>query len=95
MIDGDYVIFNRQPSLHKMSMMGHQVKILPYSTFRLNLRYADERRLARRSNVLFRQYEIMPASNKERQGKIFKFCAPLTLLASPCAQCHESVQRRF
>ncbi|KAK2964424.1 putative DNA-directed RNA polymerase II subunit RPB1 [Blattamonas nauphoetae] len=37
MIDGDYVIFNRQPSLHKMSMMGHRVKILPYSSFRLNL----------------------------------------------------------
>lgn len=35
--DGDYVIFNRQPSLHKMSMMGHRVKIMPYSTFRLNL----------------------------------------------------------
>lgn len=35
--DGDYVIFNRQPSLHKMSMMGHRVKIMPFSTFRLNL----------------------------------------------------------
>eukprot|EP00127_Corallochytrium_limacisporum_P007456 Clim_evm1s252 gene=Clim_evmTU1s252 len=35
--NGDYVIFNRQPSLHKMSMMGHRVRILPYSTFRLNL----------------------------------------------------------
>jgi DNA-directed RNA polymerase II subunit RPB1 len=35
--DGDYVLFNRQPSLHKMSIMGHQVKILPYSTFRMNL----------------------------------------------------------
>lgn len=35
--DGDYVIFNRQPSLHKMSIMGHRVKILPYSTFRMNL----------------------------------------------------------
>ena len=23
--DGDLVIFNRQPSLHKMSMMGHRV----------------------------------------------------------------------
>jgi len=33
----DYVIFNRQPSLHKMSLMGHRVKVLPYSTFRLNL----------------------------------------------------------
>ena len=31
------MIFNRQPSLHKMSLMGHRVKVLPYSTFRLNL----------------------------------------------------------
>jgi DNA-directed RNA polymerase II subunit RPB1 len=35
--DGDYVLFNRQPTLHKMSMMGHRVRVLPYSTFRLNL----------------------------------------------------------
>ena len=35
--NGDVVLFNRQPSLHKMSIMGHRVKILPYSTFRLNL----------------------------------------------------------
>ena len=35
--DGDIVIFNRQPSLHKMSMMGHYAIILPGSTFRLNL----------------------------------------------------------
>lgn len=37
MIDGDIVLFNRQPSLHKMSIMGHRIKIMPYSTFRLNL----------------------------------------------------------
>ncbi|KAI8873392.1 Rpo21 protein [Ramicandelaber brevisporus] len=37
LIDGDLVIFNRQPSLHKMSMMGHRVRVMPYSTFRLNL----------------------------------------------------------
>ena len=37
LINGDYVILNRQPSLHKMSMMGHRVKILPSLTFRLNL----------------------------------------------------------
>ena len=37
-IDNDVVIFNRQPTLHKMSMMGHRVKVLPWSTFRLNLR---------------------------------------------------------
>ncbi|KAI9348768.1 DNA-directed RNA polymerase II largest subunit [Zopfochytrium polystomum] len=37
LMDGDLIIFNRQPSLHKMSMMGHRVKVMPYSTFRLNL----------------------------------------------------------
>ncbi|GAB4819036.1 hypothetical protein N2152v2_006082 [Parachlorella kessleri] len=37
LVNGDVVIFNRQPSLHKMSMMGHRIRILPYSTFRLNL----------------------------------------------------------
>ncbi|SOV10990.1 DNA-directed RNA polymerase II subunit RPB1 [Plasmodium gaboni] len=37
MTDEDYILFNRQPSLHKMSIMGHKAKILPYSTFRLNL----------------------------------------------------------
>uniref|UniRef100_A0A674BGB4 DNA-directed RNA polymerase subunit n=1 Tax=Salmo trutta TaxID=8032 RepID=A0A674BGB4_SALTR len=37
MCDGDIIIFNRQPTLHKMSMMGHRVRILPWSTFRMNL----------------------------------------------------------
>ena len=36
-INGDIVLFNRQPSLHKMSMMGHRVRVMPYSTFRLNV----------------------------------------------------------
>jgi len=39
MQDNDFVVFNRQPTLHKMSMMCHKVKVLPWSTFRLNLRY--------------------------------------------------------
>lgn len=34
--DGDIVIFNRQPSLHRMSIMAHYVKVLPYRTFRLH-----------------------------------------------------------
>ena len=37
LIDGDYVLFNRQPSLHKMSMMAHRVKVMPGNTFRLNV----------------------------------------------------------
>ncbi|KAI1719686.1 RNA polymerase rpb1, domain 1 domain-containing protein [Ditylenchus destructor] len=37
MKDGDIIVFNRQPTLHKMSMMGHRVRVLPWSTFRMNL----------------------------------------------------------
>ena len=43
LIDDDIVLFNRQPSLHKMSMMAHRIKIIvppegtAYSTFRLNV----------------------------------------------------------
>ncbi len=35
--DGDIVLFNRQPSLHRISIMAHVVRVLPYKTFRLNL----------------------------------------------------------
>eukprot|EP01080_Neovahlkampfia_damariscottae_P011035 gene11035-3741_t len=35
-IDGDIVLFNRQPSLHRLSIMCHRAKILPYKTFRFN-----------------------------------------------------------
>ncbi|MFP4189144.1 MAG: DNA-directed RNA polymerase subunit A', partial [Halobacteriales archaeon] len=34
--EGDVVLFNRQPSLHRMSMMAHEVVVMPYKTFRLN-----------------------------------------------------------
>jgi len=34
--DGDTVIFNRHPSLHKLSILSHKVKILPHPTFRLH-----------------------------------------------------------
>ena len=37
LMDGDIVLFNRQPSLHRMSMMAHTVKVMPGKTFRLNL----------------------------------------------------------
>ena len=34
--DGDVVLFNRQPSLHKMSIMAHRVVVRPWRTFRFN-----------------------------------------------------------
>jgi len=37
LMDGDIALFNRQPSLHRMSMMAHRVKVVPHKTFRFNL----------------------------------------------------------
>lgn len=38
MIDGDAILFNRQPSLHRMSMMGHIVRVMfKGDTFRMNV----------------------------------------------------------
>jgi len=38
MIDGDCILFNRQPTLHKMSMMCHRAKIMYVGdTFRMNV----------------------------------------------------------
>uniref|UniRef100_A0A069DY71 DNA-directed RNA polymerase subunit n=1 Tax=Panstrongylus megistus TaxID=65343 RepID=A0A069DY71_9HEMI len=34
--DGDIVLFNRQPSLHKLSIMAHRVRVLEHRTFRFN-----------------------------------------------------------
>jgi len=36
MMDGDVVLFNRQPSLHKLSIMSHRAKVLKWRTFRFN-----------------------------------------------------------
>jgi len=36
LMDGDIAIFNRQPSLHRMSMMCHRIRVLPHQTLRLN-----------------------------------------------------------
>ena len=39
-VNGDYVLFNRQPTLHKPSMMGHRIHVLirdDCNTFRMNV----------------------------------------------------------
>jgi DNA-directed RNA polymerase beta' subunit len=38
MMDGDAILFNRQPTLHRMSMMCHIVRVMPVGdTFRMNV----------------------------------------------------------
>jgi DNA-directed RNA polymerase II subunit RPB1 len=38
LLNGDYILFNRQPTLHRMSMMAHRVRVLMKGdTFRMNL----------------------------------------------------------
>lgn len=34
--DGDVVLFNRQPSLHRMSIMCHRARVMPWRTLRFN-----------------------------------------------------------
>ena len=34
--NGDIALFNRQPSLHRMSIMTHRIRVMPFKTFRLN-----------------------------------------------------------
>ena len=37
LMNGDPVLFNRQPSLHRSSMLCHKVRVMPFNTFRLNV----------------------------------------------------------
>jgi DNA-directed RNA polymerase subunit A' len=36
LMDNDIALFNRQPSLHRVSMMAHKIRVLPGKTFRIN-----------------------------------------------------------
>lgn len=48
-LDGDIVLFNRQPTLHKQSMMGHRAKIIndeSLNTFRLTYGFSLKKRTA-------------------------------------------------
>ncbi|HUC38541.1 MAG TPA: DNA-directed RNA polymerase subunit A' [Candidatus Acidoferrum sp.] len=36
LVDGDLALFNRQPTLHRLSVMAHSVRVLPGKTLRLN-----------------------------------------------------------
>jgi len=36
LMDGDVALFNRQPSLHRLSMLAHKVRVMPGRTFRIN-----------------------------------------------------------
>jgi len=36
LVDGDVVLFNRHPSLHRASLMAHYVRVLPGKTFRVH-----------------------------------------------------------
>jgi len=36
LVDGDIVLFNRHPSLHRASLMAHFVKVIPGKTFRIH-----------------------------------------------------------
>ena len=41
LVNGDYVIMNRAPTLHKKSMMGHRVRVFKGYSFRLNVNVTE------------------------------------------------------
>jgi DNA-directed RNA polymerase subunit A' len=41
LMDNDLILFNRQPTLHRLSIMAHQVKIVPGKTLRLNVEITE------------------------------------------------------
>jgi DNA-directed RNA polymerase II subunit RPB1 len=63
MMDGDYVLFNRQPSLHRMSMMCHEVKVMQVGdTFRMNVG------VTRSYNADFDGDKILSSTGRRFQG---------------------------
>jgi DNA-directed RNA polymerase II subunit RPB1 len=81
LINDDYIIFNRQPSLHKESMMGHRVKVMPYSTFRLNLSVTTP------YNADFDgdEMNLHVPQNQETRAEIQNICAVPLNIVSPQA----------
>ena len=82
--DGDYVFFNRQPSLHRMSMMGHRVKVLEGDTFRLSVSVTppynadfDGKLVAINSRLPQRFFCIPLGENSVIQRMLFKACRSL------------------
>jgi DNA-directed RNA polymerase II subunit RPB1 len=54
-IDGDYVLFNRQPTLHKPSMMGHKIQVIDnddLNTFRMNVSVCKPKLVGQKSIML-------------------------------------------
>ena len=66
-VNGDYVLFNRQPTLHKPSMMGHRIHVLnrdDCNTFRMNVSVtepynADFDKLCRKQGELKACYPLV------------------------------------
>ncbi|KAL7746501.1 DNA-directed RNA polymerase III subunit C1 (rpo31) [Sorochytrium milnesiophthora] len=54
MCDGDVVLFNRQPSLHKLSIMSHFAKVMPWRTFRFNECFTLDARVLTNRGFMFR-----------------------------------------
>lgn len=52
--DNDLVIFNRQPTLHRMSLLAMKIKIMKAKTFRMNVCFTTNMRVMTSRGFLFR-----------------------------------------
>jgi DNA-directed RNA polymerase beta' subunit len=80
MMDGDAVLFNRQPSLHRMSMMCHIVKIMKKGdTFRMNVGDTKPYNADEKIGCIY-AVKIVPNNNHQRrQQGALKGCYPLVV----------------
>jgi DNA-directed RNA polymerase II subunit RPB1 len=80
MMDGDAVLFNRQPSLHRMSMMCHIVKIMKRGdTFRMNVGDTKPYNADEKIGCIY-AVKIVPNNNHQRrQQGALKGCYPLVV----------------
>ena len=77
--DGDIVLFNRQPSLHKLSILSHYVKVRPHRTFRLNECVCNPYNAdfdGDEMNLHVPQTEEARAEAKELMGVKYNLCTP-------------------
>ena len=77
--DGDIVLFNRQPSLHKLSILSHYVKVRPHRTFRLNECVCNPYNAdfdGDEMNLHVPQTEEARAEARELMGVKYNLCTP-------------------
>jgi hypothetical protein len=72
--DGDVCLFNRQPSLHKLSIMAHRARVLQWRTFRFNECFGPDSRVLTNQGFLFHEELVAATSASTLQTPLLYAC---------------------